>query len=150
MWGCGIVHTMLRHTNTLRLLERPAHWTPTHVALSNILAAMMDGNDEAWPSVAYLADQLGCSVRHTRRLLAQLESDGVIARDYRANRSTVYLWTNWPIRLVQTGHPCPVDRTPVSGEDRTPMSAIRDQLRDQEETKARARIGPVDNRGMAG
>src|SRR2546427_8831759 len=60
--------------------------TPTHLALVLHLADFWwDANRKPWPSKTKLAKRVGLSPRHVQRLMAELESMGLVTRNPRVS-----------------------------------------------------------------
>lgn len=74
----------------------------------------MGNATECWPSLSRLADEVGCSIRHVRRMLRSLEAAGWIItqsrfRPDRSQTSCVFQWVKAPDLHVRGG------RTSASG-----------------------------------
>jgi hypothetical protein len=91
-----------------------------------LLAIADSANDQGvcWPARATLARKAGCDERTVKRVMADLESDGLVVRSYRTNRSTVYKINTTVLRERQLP-PVPDDE---GGQDVPPGDEVGDKM----------------------
>ena len=98
----------------IRLARAATGLKPAEKLLLRSLVDFMGNSSECWPSLSRLADEVGCSIRHIRRMLRSLEAAGWIAtqarfRPDRSQTSCVFQWVKAPDLHVRP------PRTSVSG-----------------------------------
>ena len=85
----------------IRLTRAATGLNPAEKLLLRSLVDFMGNSVECWPSLSRLAAEVGCSIRHVRRMLRSLESAGWIVsrpryRDDNSQTSSVFQWTMAP------------------------------------------------------
>ena len=98
----------------IRLTRAATGLKPAEKLLLRSLVDFMGNATECWPSLSRLADEVGCSIRHVRRMLRSLEAAGWIItqsrfRPDRSQTSCVFQWAKAPDQHVRGG------RTSASG-----------------------------------
>ena len=98
----------------IRLTRAATGLKPAEKLLLRSLVDFMGNATECWPSLSRLADEVGCSIRHVRRMLRSLEAAGWIVSRYRfrpdrSQTSCVFQWAKAPDQHVRGG------RTSASG-----------------------------------
>lgn len=99
-------------------------------------------DDFCWPAQERLAHDLVCSIRHVRRFLQELKTNGIIDwKQQGLNRPNIYYilpqsrWAAVPqsnperTDLSSPTRTEPSDRTGMSGHERTPMSDKEDSMK---------------------
>lgn len=81
----------------IRLARAATGLKPAEKLLLRSLVDFMGNSSECWPSLSRLAAEVGCSIRHVRRMLRSLEAAGWIAtqarfRPDRSQTSCVFQW----------------------------------------------------------
>lgn len=85
----------------IRLTRAATGLKPAEKLLLRSLVDFMGNATECWPSLSRLADEVGCSIRHVRRMLRSLEAAGWIVtqsrfRPDRSQTSCVFQWVKAP------------------------------------------------------
>ena len=85
----------------IRLTRAATGLKPAEKLLLRSLVDFMGNATECWPSLSRLADEVGCSIRHVRRMLRSLEAAGWIItqsrfRPDRSQTSCVFQWAKAP------------------------------------------------------
>ena len=85
----------------IRLTRAATGLKPAEKLLLRSLVDFMGNTIECWPSLSRLADEVGCSIRHVRRMLRSLEAAGWIVHRYRfrpdrSQTSCVFQWVKAP------------------------------------------------------
>ena len=85
----------------IRLTRAATGLKPAEKLLLRSLVDFMGNATECWPSLSRLADEVGCSIRHVRRMLRSLEAAGWIItqsrfRPDRSQTSCVFQWVKAP------------------------------------------------------
>lgn len=85
----------------IRLARAATGLKPAEKLLLRSLVDFMGNSSECWPSLSRLADEVGCSIRHVRRMLRSLEAAGWIVtqsrfRPDRSQTSCVFQWAKAP------------------------------------------------------
>ena len=85
----------------IRLTRAATGLKPAEKLLLRSLVDFMGNTIECWPSLSRLADEVGCSIRHVRRMLRSLEAAGWIItqsrfRPDRSQTSCVFQWVKAP------------------------------------------------------
>ena len=85
----------------IRLTRAATGLKPAEKLLLRSLVDFMGNSSECWPSLSRLAEEVGCSIRHVRRMLRSLEAAGWIAtrsrfRPDRSQTSCVFQWVKAP------------------------------------------------------
>lgn len=104
----------LARSERIRLTRAATGLKPAEKLLLRSLVDFMGNATECWPSLSRLADEVGCSIRHVRRMLRSLEAAGWIItqsrfRPDRSQTSCVFQWAKAPDQHVRGG------RTSASG-----------------------------------
>lgn len=107
------IHPQSR-SERIRLTRAATGLKPAEKLLLRSLVDFMGNATECWPSLSRLADEVGCSIRHVRRMLRSLEAAGWIVSRYRfrpdrSQTSCVFQWVKAPDLHVRGG------RTSASG-----------------------------------
>jgi len=107
------IHPQSR-SERIRLTRAATGLKPAEKLLLRSLVDFMGNATECWPSLSRLADEVGCSIRHVRRMLRSLEAAGWIItqsrfRPDRSQTSCVFQWAKAPDQHVRGG------RTSASG-----------------------------------
>jgi len=90
------IHPQSR-SERIRLTRAATGLKPAEKLLLRSLVDFMGNTTECWPSLSRLADEVGCSIRHVRRMLRTLEAAGWIVtqsrfRPDRSQTSCVFQW----------------------------------------------------------
>ena len=85
----------------IRLARAATGLKPAEKLLLRSLCDFMGNTIECWPSLSRLADEVGVTVRHVRRMLRSLEAAGWILTEYRfrpdrSQTSCLYRWVKAP------------------------------------------------------
>ena len=85
----------------IRLTRAATGLKPAEKLLLRSLVDFMGNATECWPSLSRLADEVGCSIRHVRRMLRSLEAAGWIITQFRfrpdrSQTSCVFQWVKAP------------------------------------------------------
>ena len=85
----------------IRLARAATGLKPAEKLLLRSLCDFMGNATECWPSLSRLADEVGVTVRHVRRMLRSLEAAGWILTEYRfrpdrSQTSCVFQWVKAP------------------------------------------------------
>ena len=85
----------------IRLTRAATGLNPAEKLLLRSLCDFMGNATECWPSLSRLADEVGVTVRHVRRMLRSLEAAGWILTEYRfrpdrSQTSCLYRWVKAP------------------------------------------------------
>ena len=85
----------------IRLTRAATGLKPAEKLLLRSLVDFMGNATECWPSLSRLADEVGVTVRHVRRMLRSLEAAGWILTEYRfrpdrSQTSCLYRWVKAP------------------------------------------------------
>lgn len=104
-----------------------AYRGPAVMKLVLIVVAKHDGDGGCWASVSTIAAETGLSERTVQRALADLHAAGVLGRDERRGRSTVYRVILDNLRTcdtpdTQSPHPRSSDTPPPSQSHPTPVT----------------------------
>ena len=94
------IHPQSR-SERIRLTRAATGLKPAEKLLLRSLVDFMGNATECWPSLSRLADEVGCSIRHVRRMLRSLEAAGWIitqsrVRPDRSQTSCVFQWVKAP------------------------------------------------------
>ena len=94
------IHPQSR-SERIRLTRAATGLKPAEKLLLRSLVDFMGNATECWPSLSRLADEVGCSIRHVRRMLRSLEAAGWIItqsrfRPDRSQTSCVFQWVKAP------------------------------------------------------
>jgi hypothetical protein len=94
------IHPQSR-SERIRLTRAATGLKPAEKLLLRSLVDFMGNTTECWPSLSRLADEVGCSIRHVRRMLRSLEAAGWIVtqsrfRPDRSQTSCVFQWAKAP------------------------------------------------------
>lgn len=94
------IHPQSR-SERIRLTRAATGLKPAEKLLLRSLVDFMGNATECWPSLSRLADEVGCSIRHVRRMLRSLEAAGWIIARYRfrpdrSQTSCVFQWVKAP------------------------------------------------------
>lgn len=94
------IHPQSR-SERIRLTRAATGLKPAEKLLLRSLVDFMGNATECWPSLSRLADEVGCSIRHVRRMLRSLEAAGWIItqsrfRPDRSQTSCVFQWAKAP------------------------------------------------------
>ena len=94
------IHPQSR-SERIRLTRAATGLKPAEKLLLRSLVDFMGNATECWPSLSRLADEVGCSIRHVRRMLRSLEAAGWIVtqsrfRPDRSQTSCVFQWAKAP------------------------------------------------------
>ena len=94
------IHPQSR-SERIRLTRAATGLKPAEKLLLRSLVDFMGNATECWPSLSRLADEVGCSIRHVRRMLRSLEAAGWIVtqsrfRPDRSQTSCLYRWVKAP------------------------------------------------------
>lgn len=142
----------------IRLTRAATGLKPAEKLLLRSLVDFMGNSSECWPSLSRLADEVGCSIRHVRRMLRSLEAAGWIAtqsrfRPDRSQTSCVFQWVKAPDlhvrpprtsvsalekdigKFKQNTYAAPAECTSVS-EDKAPAA--------EPELPAELEVNPID------
>ena len=107
------IHPQSR-SERIRLARAATGLKTAEKLLLRSLVDFMGNSSECWPSLSRLADEVGCSIRHVRRMLRSLEAAGWIITQFRfrpdrSQTSCVFQWAKAPDQHVRGG------RTSASG-----------------------------------
>jgi len=96
----------LTRSERIQLTRAATGLKPAEKLLLRSLVDFMGNSTECWPSLSRLAEEVGVSIRHVRRLLRSLEAGGwIVTRSrFRADRSQascVYAWCKAPDTYVR-------------------------------------------------
>ena len=91
----------LDRSERIRLTRAAIGLKPAEKLLLRSLVDFMGNSSECWPSVGRLAEEVGVSDRHVRRMLRSLEAAGWIVTQYRfrpdrSQTSCVFQWAKAP------------------------------------------------------
>ena len=94
------IHPQSR-SERIRLTRAATGLNPAEKLLLRSLVDFMGNATECWPSLSRLADEVGVTVRHVRRMLRSLEAAGWILTEYRfrpdrSQTSCVFQWAKAP------------------------------------------------------
>ena len=94
------IHPQSR-SERIRLTRAATGLKPAEKLLLRSLVDFMGNTIECWPSLSRLADEVGVTVRHVRRMLRSLEAAGWILTEYRfrpdrSQTSCVFQWAKAP------------------------------------------------------
>jgi hypothetical protein len=94
------IHPQSR-SERIRLTRAATGLKPAEKLLLRSLVDFMGNSPECWPSLSRLADEVGVTVRHIRRMLRSLEAAGWIVtksrfRPDRSQTSSVFQWVKAP------------------------------------------------------
>ena len=94
------IHPQSR-SERIRLTRAATGLKPAEKLLLRSLVDFMGNATECWPSLSRLADEVGCSIRHVRRMLRSLEAAGWIVAHFRfrpdrSQTSCVFQWVKAP------------------------------------------------------
>jgi len=94
------IHPQSR-SERIRLTRAATGLKPAEKLLLRSLVDFMGNATECWPSLSRLADEVGCSIRHVRRMLRSLEAAGWIVAHFRfrpdrSQTSCVFHWVKAP------------------------------------------------------
>lgn len=100
-----------------------AYEQTTLIVLLSIADQCSDAG-ECWPSITTIAKRARCSERHARRVISDLEQDGILRIEHREGRSSVYriILENIPTPDAQVTPDSTSPLTPTSPPPRTPRS----------------------------
>ena len=142
----------------IRLTRAATGLKPAEKLLLRSLCDFMGNGTECWPSLSRLADEVGVTVRHVRRMLRSLEAAGWIItrsrfRPDRSQTSCVFQWAKAPDQHVRGG------RTSASGlefnigsiqESNTYAAPAECDFRKEDKTPVAAeKVRPIDHRLIA-
>lgn len=94
------IHPQSR-SERIRLTRAATGLKPAEKLLLRSLVDFMGNTIECWPSLSRLADEVGVTVRHVRRMLRSLEAAGWISTEHRfrpdrSQTSCLYRWAKAP------------------------------------------------------
>lgn len=145
------IHPQSR-SERIRLTRAATGLKPAEKLLLRSLVDFMGNGTECWPSLSRLADEVGCSIRHVRRMLRSLEAAGWIVtqsrfRPDRSQTSCVFQWAKAPDLHVRGG------RTSASGlefnigsiqESNTYAAAAECDFRKEDKAPVAAELVEID------
>jgi hypothetical protein len=147
------IHPQSR-SERIRLTRAATGLKPAEKLLLRSLVDFMGNATECWPSLSRLADEVGCSIRHVRRMLRSLEAAGWIVtqsrfRPDRSQTSCVFQWAKAPDLHVRP------PRTSASGlefnigsiqESNTYAAAAECDFEQEDKTPVAAKtLWPIDH-----